>query len=607
MIASVVQHGLQVHHGVARQGTVDAGLPQTLLHCGEEVLGHGAAEDLLGKDHLLLLRVGLEADPHVAELAGAAGLLLVAALLLHGLADLLTIGYTGGLQLGLHVEAALQLGHQHIHLDIAGGIEDHLVGLGVVHHGEGGVLLVQAVQALGHLVVLALGLGGDGHGIAGLGEGDLLQGHDLAGVAQGVAGADLLHLADGADVAHAQLVGLGGLFAPHDVNAAQLFGLAGGGVDQAHVGLNDAGEDLHIGILAILVGHGLKDEGGGHAAGGDHEFLGLAILTGGLVIVALHGGGQQFGDVVQQHQGAHGVHGGAAQHGEQAQLPHALAQALDHLGIGEVLSGEELVHKGLAGLGHGLLQGIVELGDHVLLALGDLDLLPLAVPHLIGALVHHVDDADDLLVLVPDGHDHGGDLVAILGAQGVEGGVIVGVLLVGLGDIDKAGHVPLLTVFPRLLQAHGDAVLGGADDDGGIGGPQGLHHLAGEVEGARGIQHIDLTALELQGSHRHGDGDLTLDLLGIIITNRISVRSLAHAVDGAGHIKQTLCQSGLAASTVAQQTDIANVLNRIPHNLFPLLILGSRAARPDHPGQLNLADYPGASRPVSNYISKLRF
>ena len=33
--------------------------------------------------------------------------------------------------------------------------------------------------------------------------------------------------------------------------------------------------------------------------------LGLAVLRGGLVIVALHGVGQQVDDVVQQHQGAH--------------------------------------------------------------------------------------------------------------------------------------------------------------------------------------------------------------------------------------------------------------------------------------------------------------
>ena len=291
------------------------------------------------------------------------------------------------------------------------------------------------------------------------------------------------------------------------------------------------------------------------------------------MVVALHGIGQQVHDVVHQHQGAQAVDGGAAEDGEEAQLPDALAQALDHLGVGEVLAGEELVHELLRGLGHGLLQSVVELGDDLLFPLGDLDLHPLHVPHLIGPLIHHVDDAGDLLVLVPDGHHHGGDLVAVLLPQGVEGGVVVGVVLVGLGDIDEAGHIPLLAVLPGLLQAHGDAVLGGADDDGGVGGPEGLHGLAGEVEPARGVQHIDLTALELQGGHGQGDGNLALDLLRVVVAHGVAVGGPAHAVDGAGHIQQALRQGGLAAAAVAQQTDVADILYRIAHNCFHSLCL----------------------------------
>ena len=48
----------------------------------KKVLRHGAAEHFLGKDHLFGIGVRLKADPHVADLAGAAGLLLMTALLL---------------------------------------------------------------------------------------------------------------------------------------------------------------------------------------------------------------------------------------------------------------------------------------------------------------------------------------------------------------------------------------------------------------------------------------------------------------------------------------------------------------------------------------------
>ena len=567
VIGAVIQHGLQVHHGITGQRTVDAGLTQALFHGGEEVLGHGAAEHFLGKDHFLRLGVGLKADPHVTELAAAAGLLLVTALLLDHLADLLTVRHTDGSQLRLHVEAALELADKHIHLHVAGTGEHHLVGLGVIGHGEGGIFLVQTGKALGDLVLLAAGLGHDGHGVAGLSEGDALEGHDLTGVAQSIAGLDLIHLGDGADVAAGELLDLGGLLAAHHIQAAQLLAGAGAGVDHGEIRRDGAGEHLHEGVLAVLIGHGLKDERGGHAAGRDNELLGLAVGTGGLVIVALHGVGQQIHDVVHEHEGAHAVDGGAAQHGEQAQLPDALAQALDHLGVGEVLAAEELIHELLAGLGHGLLEGVVELGDDVHLVLGHLDLHALEVLHLVGALVQHVDQAGDMLVLIPDGHHQGSDLLAEALTQGLEGGVVIAVVLIGLGDIQEAGHIALFAVLPRLLQANGHAVLGRADNDGGVGGTQCLHHLTGKVKCTRGIQHIDAAALVLQGRHGGGKGNLTLDLLGVVIAHGISVGHTAHAVDGAGYIQQALRQGGLTVSAVTQQTDVADVLYRIAHDL----------------------------------------
>ena len=88
MIGAIVKDGLEVHDGITRERAVDAGLAQTLFDRGEEVLGDAAAEDFLGEDHLFALLVGLEADPNVTELAAAAGLLLMTALLGDRLADL---------------------------------------------------------------------------------------------------------------------------------------------------------------------------------------------------------------------------------------------------------------------------------------------------------------------------------------------------------------------------------------------------------------------------------------------------------------------------------------------------------------------------------------
>ena len=246
---------------------------------------------------------------------------------------------------------------------------------------------------------------------------------------------------------------------------------------------------------------------------------------------------------------------------------------------GEVLAGEVLVHQLLAGLGHGLLQGVVQLVQHGLLVVGHVDLNALALgAGLEGPLVEHVNEADDLLVRVPDGGHHGGDVLAEPLPQGLKGGVIVGVilvglgdieqpgLLVGLGDIEQPGQLALLAQLPRLLGAHAHARLGGADDDGRVGHLEGLDHLAHEVEVARGVQHVDLTAVILNGGHRGGDGNLTAGLLGIVITNGVAVHGVAQPDGATGQIQHALGQGGLAVPAVAQQADVADILYGIAHN-----------------------------------------
>ena len=563
MVGAIVQGSLQADHGITGQRALLNGFLNALLNGGVEVLGDGAAEDFLGEDHVVLLLLRLEANPDVAELAAAAGLLLVTAVSLYLLLDLLPVGDLRRIQHGVHAEAALQLGDQHVQLLIAGAGDDLLLGLGVVGQGEGGIFLVQTVQAGADLVFLTLHLGGDGHGIAGSGVGDLLQGDDLSGVAQGVAGADLVHLADGADVAAAQSLDFRGLLAAHGVESAELFGLAGAGVDQSRIGGDLTGEHLDVGILAVLVGDGLPHIGAGNAAGGDDELFGLAVGSGSLMVVALHGVGQQVDDVVHEHQAAKAGQTGTAQHGEQAQILHALMQAGDHFPVSKVAALEEAIHQSLVGLGNGFLQRVVELLDDGHLISGNVDLHTLQVLHLVGALVQHVDDAGDLMGGIPDGDDDGGDLVAVLLPQSVEGGVVVGIVLVYLGDVDETGHVPVFAVFPCLLKANGDAVLGRANQNGGVGGAERLHDGTGEVERAGGIQQVDLHVVIFQRNDGGGDRNMTADLLGVVIADGVSVGVLADAVDCAGHVKQALSQRGLAAAAVTQQTDIADGINSV--------------------------------------------
>ena len=110
-------------------------------------------------------------------------------------------------------------------------------------------------------------------------------------------------------------------------------------------------------------------------------------------------------------------------------------------------------------------------------------------------------------------------------------------ILVHLGNVDEAGHIPLLAVLPGLFKANGDAVLGRADQNRGVRGPKGFHGSAGEIETAGGVQQIDLAVMILQGHHGGGDGDIAANLLGVVIADGVSVGIPANPVDGAGHVK----------------------------------------------------------------------
>ena len=142
------------------------------LDGGDELPRDRAAEDLVDELELAAARQRLHADLAVAELAVAAGLLLVAAVSVDARRDGLAIGDARRLQVHFDAEPPLQLrdGDLDVELPLAG--QEQLVGLRIAGVADGAVLLLEPVHRRADLVLVAAALRLDGVGQHRFGEGD---------------------------------------------------------------------------------------------------------------------------------------------------------------------------------------------------------------------------------------------------------------------------------------------------------------------------------------------------------------------------------------------------------------------------------------------------
>ena len=147
----------------------------------------------------------LHADLAVAELAVAAGLLLVAAVALGRALDRLAVRDLRLLEVDLDLVALAQAAHHHLDVQLAHAREQHLVGLRVARDAQHRVLLEQPVQRGRDLVVVAARLGLDREGGGRLREDDLRIDDRVRLVRERVARLRLLELRHRADVARLDL------------------------------------------------------------------------------------------------------------------------------------------------------------------------------------------------------------------------------------------------------------------------------------------------------------------------------------------------------------------------------------------------------------------
>ena len=499
-----------------------------------------------------------------------AGLLLVAALFLASLADGLAIGNAGSFQTDLHAELVLQLGLDHVQMLLAQAADHLLMGLGIVLVAQGGVLFHQAGQRAADLALVALLGHGDGHEQAGLREHGGGQLHHTGSVAQGVAGPGGHQLGHCTDVTGTDAVGVHLLLADDGEGLADLFRLAGAGVDQRLTGGDLAADHTQVAQFAHeRVGYGLEHIGGGGLCLGAVELHGLAVGILGQGSTVVLRAGQQLVHVEQQHIQSLLVHSTAAEHrGDQAVLD-ALAHAFHDLLGGEGLTAEELFHQLVVGLGNGLAHGL----DQALEAVADvgqvhLDLLAALV--LEGLLAEQVDVHGGAVVQL-GGHHAGADGGAELDLHVLQDLEVVGVLQVALGNKDHGGLVVLAGQLEGFFGTHGDAAAAGHHHQHALGGADALVFTGLEVEQARGIDQVVLDALVLHRHHGCRQAGLALCFLRVKVRNRGAVLDSAHTLGSARKIDQRLGERGLAAAGMTGNQDIADVVACVFHIGFSLI------------------------------------
>ena len=169
-------------------------------------LRDNAADDLVDELVALVALDRLEDDLAVAELAAAAGLLLVAVTRPRLRADRLQVRNARLVELDVDAEATLRALERDLDVHLAHPGEDLLAGLRVAAQPERRILLGEALDRRGDLLLLALDLRRHGEAHHGLGEAERRRlDRDLA-IGEQVAGLHVLQLGDGTEVALAEVL-----------------------------------------------------------------------------------------------------------------------------------------------------------------------------------------------------------------------------------------------------------------------------------------------------------------------------------------------------------------------------------------------------------------
>ncbi len=215
MVLAVETGHLHVDDREAERAAVLLGVDHALFDGGDEVAGDHTADDRIDELVARTPLSGLDAQRRDRELPVPAALLLQPAFRFRATADRLAVRDMHVVGLDLDTELAGQLLGRDRQVRLAHPAQHGLMRLGIALDAQHRILLLQAMERVGELVLVGLALGVDRDREQRLGRGEHL---DVDGSSLGtehVAGGRVRELGDGRDVARRDLVHRVLLLAPH--------------------------------------------------------------------------------------------------------------------------------------------------------------------------------------------------------------------------------------------------------------------------------------------------------------------------------------------------------------------------------------------------------
>jgi hypothetical protein len=350
-------------------------------------------------------------------------------------------------------------------------------------------------------------------------------------------------LGDRDDVARRDLVDRRLLAPPQREQLVQAVPFAGALHPELLVDLEAPAEQpQHVDAADVGVGEGLEHVGHGGPVGGQ--------------TVRDRGWGRILDQEPQQRLDALLVARGATQDREQGAVGDVVRDVLDQLLGRRHLALEVALEQVVVVLGDRLDQLLVVVVGGVAAGLGDRDVVVVAVVLVHGDLVQHVDDAVEAVV-DPQRDVDRVDAVAVevdqLGVALLEAGTFEVELVEehDPGDATGLAHAPQLGVL-------GLDPDGAVDhEDGGVGASQRRVGVADRLGAARGVQHVELVAAELEAGHGDRQRVAAVVVLGLVVHRRAPVERAAGVPGGAQH---RLDQRRLARARVTEHHHVPDPL-----------------------------------------------